>query len=162
MSSVEQVRVDAEEAGLRLDRWFKLHYPGLGFGHLQKLLRSGQVRIDGGRAKTDTRLEEGQIIRVPPMQGDAARLKVAPLTANTIRDRHDADVLSQMLIYEDDKVFVFNKPAGLAVQGGSGVTRHVDKMLESWRNRRGERPRLVHRIDRDTTCLLYTSPSPRD
>ena len=64
MSSVEQVRVDAEEAGLRLDRWFKLHYPGLGFGHLQKLLRSGQVRIDGGRAKTDTRLEEGQIIRV--------------------------------------------------------------------------------------------------
>ena len=83
MSSVEQVRVDAEEAGLRLDRWFKLHYPGLGFGHLQKLLRSGQVRIDGGRAKTDTRLEEGQIIRVPPMQGDAARLKVAPLTANT-------------------------------------------------------------------------------
>ena len=157
MSSVEQVRVDAEEAGLRLDRWFKLHYPGLGFGHLQKLLRSGQVRIDGGRAKTDTRLEEGQIIRVPPMQGDAARLKVAPLTANTIRDRHDADVLSQMLIYEDDKVFVFNKPAGLAVQGGSGVTRHVDKMLESWRNRRGERPRLVHRIDRDTTGILVVA-----
>lgn len=157
MSTVEQVRVDAEEAGLRLDRWFKLHYPGLGFGHLQKLLRSGQVRVDGGRAKTDTRLEEGQVIRVPPMQGDAARLKVAPLTANTIRDRHDADVLSQMLIYEDDKVFVFNKPAGLAVQGGSGVTRHVDQMLESWRNRRGEKPRLVHRIDRDTTGILVVA-----
>ncbi len=154
MSSVEQIRVDPDEAGLRLDRWFKLHYPGLGFGHLQKLLRSGQVRVDGGRAKTDTRIEAGQLIRIPPMGGESAKMKVAPLTANTIRDKHDGDVLGQMLLYEDEKVFVFNKPAGLAVQGGSGVSRHVDGMLEAWRNKKGEKPRLVHRLDRDTSGVL--------
>ncbi|MBB4000386.1 RluA family pseudouridine synthase [Aureimonas pseudogalii] len=157
MSAVEQIRVEPDEAGLRLDRWFKLHYPGLGFGHLQKLLRSGQVRIDGGRAKSDSRVEPGQMIRIPPMGADSARLRVAPLTANTIRDRHDGDVLSQMLIYEDEKVFVFNKPAGLAVQGGSGVSRHVDKMLEAWRSKKGEKPRLVHRLDRDTSGILVVA-----
>ncbi len=157
MASVEQIRVEADETGLRLDRWFKLHYPGLGFGHLQKLLRSGQVRVDGGRAKTDTRVEAGQLIRIPPMGGESAKMKVAPLTANTIRDKHDGDVLGQMLLYEDEKVFVFNKPAGLAVQGGSGVSRHVDKMLEAWRSKKGEKPRLVHRLDRDTSGILVVA-----
>ncbi|ALN73736.1 MULTISPECIES: RluA family pseudouridine synthase [unclassified Aureimonas] len=157
MVSVEQIRVEPDETGLRLDRWFKLHYPGLGFGHLQKLLRSGQVRVDGGRAKTDTRVEAGQLIRIPPMGGESAKLKVAPLTANTIRDKHDGDVLSQMLLYEDEKVFVFNKPAGLAVQGGSGLSRHVDKMLEAWRSKKGEKPRLVHRLDRDTSGILVVA-----
>lgn len=157
MSAVEQVKIETDEAGLRLDRWFKLHYPGLGFGHLQKLLRSGQIRIDGGRAKADTRVEVGQVVRIPPMGADSARMKVAPLTANTIRDQHDGDVLSQMLMYEDDKVLVFNKPAGLAVQGGSGISRHVDSMLEAWRSKRGEKPRLVHRLDRDTTGILVVA-----
>lgn len=157
MSSVEQIRVETDEAGLRLDRWFKLHYPGLGFGFLQKLLRSGQIRVDGGRAKTDTRLQAGQLVRVPPMGVDTAKMRIAPLTANTMRDRHDGDVLSQMLIYEDEKVLVFNKPAGLAVQGGSGISRHVDSMLEAWRNKRGEKPRLVHRLDRDTTGILVVA-----
>ena len=157
MATVEQIRVEPDETGLRLDRWFKLHYPGLGFGHLQKLLRSGQVRIDGGRAKSDSRLQAGQMIRVPPMGADSARMKVAALTPGTMRDKHDADVLSQMLIYEDEKVFVFNKPAGLAVQGGSGVSRHVDKMLEAWRSKKGEKPRLVHRLDRDTSGILVVA-----
>ncbi|MDX1731191.1 MAG: RluA family pseudouridine synthase, partial [Aurantimonas coralicida] len=76
MASVDQRRIEEDEAGLRLDRWFKLHYPGLGFGHLQKLLRSGQVRIDGGRAKTDTRVQPGQMVRIPPMSGDAGRPKI--------------------------------------------------------------------------------------
>lgn len=154
MASVEQRRIEEDEAGLRLDRWFKLHYPGLGFGHLQKLLRSGQVRVDGGRAKSDTRVLAGQMVRVPPMGTDSARGKVGPLTRNTIRDQHDGDVLAQMLIYEDAKVYVFNKPAGLAVQGGSGVSRHVDKMLEAWRSRKGEKPRLVHRLDRDRKSVV--------
>ncbi|MBO0663010.1 RluA family pseudouridine synthase [Jiella sp. MQZ9-1] len=156
MAGVEQRRVEDDEAGLRLDRWFKLHYPGLGFGHLQKLLRSGQIRVDGGRAKADTRIEPGQMIRVPPV-GTDAKADARPLTANTMRDRLDGDVLSKMLIYEDEKVFVFNKPAGLAVQGGSGVSRHVDKMLEAWRNKKGEKPRLVHRIDRDTSGILVVA-----
>jgi 23S rRNA pseudouridine955/2504/2580 synthase len=155
MAGVEQITVQKDEQGMRLDRWFKVHYPGLGFGHLQKLLRSGQVRIDGGRAKSDTRLEPGQSVRVPPLGVD--RKGDQPLTANTIRNQGDADVLAKMLLYEDPKVFVFNKPAGLAVQGGSGVARHVDDMLEAWRNQKGEKPRLVHRLDRDTSGVLVVA-----
>ncbi|MDA4633002.1 pseudouridine synthase, partial [Escherichia coli] len=79
------------------------------------------------------------------------------LTGKSIRGREDGDVLSQMLLYEDPKVFVFNKPAGLAVQGGSGVNRHVDDMLEAWRNKKGEKPRLVHRLDRDTSGVLVVA-----
>jgi 23S rRNA pseudouridine955/2504/2580 synthase len=155
MGAVEQKTVDEGEAAMRLDRWFKVHYPGLGFGALQKLLRSGQVRIDGGRAKSDTRLVFGQTIRVPPLAVDQAPGKDGPLTRNTIRGQEDGDVLRQMLLYEDEKVFVFNKPSSLAVQGGSGVVRNVDEMLEAWRNKKGEKPRLVHRIDRDTSgCLV--------
>jgi 23S rRNA pseudouridine955/2504/2580 synthase len=155
MAGVEQKSVAADETGMRLDRWFKVHFPGLGFGHLQKLLRSGQVRVDGGRAKSDTRLQAGQMVRIPPLEVDEKA--AGPMTAKTIRSQQDGDVLKQMLIYEDPKVFVFNKPAGLAVQGGSGLVRHVDGMLEAWRNKRGEKPRLVHRIDRDTSGVLVVA-----
>lgn len=139
---------------MRLDRWFKSHYPGLGFGDLQKLLRSGQIRLDGGRAKSDTRVEPGQMVRVPPLAVDR---KAGDLTRRTMRDKGDAELLSQMLLHEDPKVFVFDKPAGLAVQGGSGVTRSVDHMLEAWRNKKGEKPRLVHRLDRDTSGVLVVA-----
>jgi len=155
MAGVDQKTVDAGEAGMRLDRWFKVHYPGLGFGHLQKLLRSGQIRVDGGRAKADTRVQPGQTIRIPPLGVDEK--SAGPLTGRTIRNQGDADVLAQMLLYEDPKVYVFNKPAGLAVQGGSGVSRHVDAMLEAWRNKKGEKPRLVHRLDRDTSGVLVVA-----
>jgi len=155
MAGVEQIIVGNDEQGMRLDRWFKLHYPGLGFVQLQKLLRSGQVRVDGGRAKTDTRVEPGQAIRVPPLGVD--RKGAENLTGHSIRNQGDADVLAKMLIHEDPKVFVFNKPAGLAVQGGSGVSRNVDDMLEAWRNQKGEKPRLVHRLDRDTSGVLVVA-----
>jgi 23S rRNA pseudouridine955/2504/2580 synthase len=155
MAGVEQIAVEAGEAGMRLDRWFKTHFPGLGFVQLQKLLRSGQVRVDGGRAKTDTRVEPGQLIRIPPLGVD--RKGEDQLTGHSIRNQDDADVLRKMLLHEDDKVFVFNKPAGLAVQGGSGVSRHVDDMLEAWRNKKGEKPRLVHRLDRDTSGVLVVA-----
>ncbi|QBK30625.1 RluA family pseudouridine synthase [Roseitalea porphyridii] len=151
MAGVEQRTVDGDEAGMRLDRWFKTHYPGLGFGALQKLLRTGQVRVDGRRAKADTRLQPGQSVRVPPQ---ATGPDDGPVTAKTIRNQGDADALRKMLLYEDDKVFVFNKPAGLATQGGSGVTRHIDGMLDALRNKKGEKPRLVHRLDRDTSGVL--------
>lgn len=154
MAGVEQKTVSGDENAMRLDRWFKSHYPGLGFGALQKLLRSGQVRVDGGRAKSDTRLVTGQSVRVPPLAVDAVD-KSGPLTGKTIRGQEDGDVLRKMLLHEDEKVLVFNKPSGLAVQGGSGVVRNVDDMLEAWRNKKGEKPRLVHRIDRDTSgCLV--------
>ena len=155
MAGVEQITVEAGEAGMRLDRWFKTHFPGLGFGHLQKLLRSGQVRVDGGRAKADTRVEPGQVIRVPPLGVD--RKGSEPLTARTMRGQDDGAVLSKMMLYEDPAVFVFNKPSGLAVQGGSGVNRHVDDMLEAFRSKKGEKPRLVHRLDRDTSGVLVVA-----
>ncbi|MGD9914695.1 MAG: RluA family pseudouridine synthase [Rhizobiaceae bacterium] len=155
MAGVELIKVEAGESGMRLDRWFKSHYPGLGFGALQKLLRSGQVRVDGGRVKADTRVEPGQVVRIPPLAVDMKG--AAHLTPRTMRDKGDAEVLASMLLHEDPKVFVFDKPAGLAVQGGSGVVRSVDQMLEAWRNKKGEKPRLVHRLDRDTSGVLVVA-----
>ena len=156
---VSQRTVEADEDGMRVDRWFKLHFPGLGFSALQKLLRSGQVRVDGGRVKTQSRLVAGQTVRVPPIEAAAARPR--HMTANTIRDRTDEDVLRAMLLYEDDALYVFNKAPGLAVQGGSGINRSVDSMLESWRDRKGQKPRLVHRLDRDTSGVLIVARTRR-
>lgn len=180
MAKVETITVEADEAGMRLDRWFRAHYPDLGFGHLQKLLRSGQVRVDGGRAKTNTRLEPGQAVRVPPMGGaisiDAGKEGAAHSAdagvesdqapraagralpgAGTARGSDDAAYLRSLLLYEDDHVFVFNKPAGLAVQGGSGLSRHVDGMLETLRDAKDQKPRLVHRLDRATSGVLVVA-----
>ncbi|MEM8750227.1 MAG: RluA family pseudouridine synthase [Pseudomonadota bacterium] len=156
MTSVTQKTVEPDEDGMRLDRWFKVHFPGLGFGPLQKLLRSGQVRVDGGRVKTASRLSRGQIVRIPPLDREVAD-KPRHMTSNTIRDRHDGDVLRDMLLFEDKKVLVFNKPAGLAVQGGSGISRSVDSMLEAWRDKSGQKPRLCHRLDRDTSGVLVVA-----
>jgi 23S rRNA pseudouridine955/2504/2580 synthase len=180
MTGNETRTVETDEAGMRLDRWFKAHYPDLSFGHLQKLLRSGQVRVDGGRVKTNTRLEAGQAVRVPPLAetpstgrheggerplgrgaGDGTR-RIA--TGGGAKPGHrgggklsDGDFLRSLVLYEDDEVYVFNKPAGLAVQGGSGLTRHVDQMLEALRDRKGQKPRLVHRLDRDTSGVLVVA-----
>lgn len=155
MAGVEQKKIEDDEDGMRLDRWFKDHYPGLGFGKLQKLIRSGQVRIDGKRAKSDTRVQAGETVRVPPIDVDHKSSK--PLTEKTMRSQGDGDLLAAMLLHEDPQVLVFNKPSGLAVQGGSGLVRHVDMMLESWRSKKGEKPRLVHRIDRDTSGVLVVA-----
>ena len=155
MAAVEQKIIDPDEAGMRIDRWFKAHYPGIGFGHLQKLMRSGQIRVDGARVKTSTRLAAGQTVRIPPIGSSSTETPVgAPVTHNTMRDRHDADVIAENTLFEDNKVLVINKPAGLAVQGGSGLNRHVDGLLESYRDRKGQKPRLVHRLDRDTSGVL--------
>jgi 23S rRNA pseudouridine955/2504/2580 synthase len=100
------------------------------------------------------------MVRIPPMDVDM-KGSGGPLTARSIRGQEDGDVLRQMLLYEDDKVFVFNKPAGLAVQGGSGVVRHLDDMLEAWRSKKGEKPRLVHRLDRDTSGVMLLARTVR-
>ncbi|WP_455480288.1 RluA family pseudouridine synthase [Bartonella sp. B12(2025)] len=157
MAGVEIKEVEADENGMRLDRWFKVHYSGLGFGYLQKLLRSGQIRVDGRRVKAASRLFIGQSVRVPPLPVD--NNESLPVTNKILRGQDDATVLKKMLLYEDPKVFVFNKPAGLAVQGGSGLTRHMDSMLEVWRNKKGEKPRLVHRLDRETSGVLIVARS---
>jgi len=159
---VETRTIKADEAGLRLDRWFKAHFPALAFGHLQKLLRTGQVRVDGARAKTNTRLSPGQRVRVPPLEkaGKQAEKDTnvsAPyvLKAKDARAKpDDASFLKSITLYEDREVMVLNKPMGLAVQGGSGTVRHIDGMLEALRTRDGVKPRLVHRIDKDTSGIL--------
>lgn len=151
--AVETKKVDRDEAGMRLDRWFKLHYPGLGFGHLQKLIRSGQVRVDGARVETSARLAAGQSVRVPPLAaGDSRATKPVAL-----RKTSDREALEAAILHEDADVIVLNKPYGLAVQGGSGVTRHVDQMLEAFTDRHGRKPRLVHRLDRDTAGVLVVA-----
>ncbi len=151
---------------MRLDRWFKAHFPDLAFGHLQKLLRSGQVRVDGGRVKTSTRLEPGQAVRVPPLPvaggaghggAVAAGVPSSAPARSPAKLTNDGEALRAMILYEDDQVFVFNKPPGLAVQGGSGLSRHVDGMLEAFRDRKGQKPRLVHRLDRDTSGVLVVA-----
>ena len=150
MSGVQLREVAADEDGMRLDRWFSVHFPDLSFGRLQKLLRSGQVRVDSGRVATNARLVAGQTVRVPPLGDAPVRSPDAPRI-----NQKDADFLRDLILYEDDEVYVFNKPHGLAVQGGSGTKRHIDGMLKSLPNKKGEPPRLVHRLDRDTSgCLL--------
>ncbi len=157
MSGIETRKVTADEADMRLDRWFKVHFPELGFGRLQKLLRTGQVRVDGKRAESSTRVAAGQMVRIPPLNMDA---KVSADDAKNQKPRSrklnadDRAAVEAMILYEDRDVMVLNKPAGLAVQGGSGLTRHLDGMLEAFRDAKGEKPRLVHRIDRDTTGIL--------
>ncbi len=157
MAGIEHIKVEEDEAGMRLDRWFKVHYPGLGFGPLQKLMRSGQVRIDGGRVKTDARVQPGQMIRIPPMDVDAKAVNSGFIPGHELKHASDHELLSRMLLHEDDKVIVLNKPPGIAVQGGSGLNRHIDQMLEAWTSKKGEKPRLVHRLDRDTSGVLVVA-----
>lgn len=148
-AKVAQVRVDADEDGMRLDRWLRSRYPAVPFGALSRIVRTGQVRVDGARAKPDTRLTTGQIVRVPPISSQDAPAQPAPTG--------DAAALEAMTVHRDDVVVVLNKPYGLAVQGGSGLTRHIDGMLEAWRDRKGRKPRLVHRLDRETTGVLLVA-----
>jgi 23S rRNA pseudouridine955/2504/2580 synthase len=155
MSGVKTLTVTADEDGLRLDRWFKSHYPGLTHGRLEKLLRTGQVRVDGGRVKASARLAEGQTVRVPPLGEDGAKT-MPPRPA--VRPE-DVAFLGALVLYRDADVIVLNKPAGLAVQGGSKTTRHLDGMLDALRFDAPERPRLVHRLDRDTSGVLLLARS---
>lgn len=149
MIGVRMLTVEDDEAGMRLDRWFLVHFPNLPFGRVQKLIRTGQVRVDKGRVGTSTRLEAGQTVRVPPVD-DAPRVVDGPKI-----NAADATFLRDLILYEDDEIYVFNKLHGLAVQGGSGTKRHIDGMLKSLPNKKGEAPRLVHRLDRDTSgCLV--------
>jgi 23S rRNA pseudouridine955/2504/2580 synthase len=150
MSGVETRRVAADEAGMRLDRWFRTHYPALGHGALQKLLRKGQVRVDGARARANARLQEGQSVRVPPLPADEAR----PVRARERLSQDDREFAQGLVIHRDKDIIALNKPAGLAVQGGTRMQRHLDGLLDGLRFDAKERPRLVHRLDKDTSGVL--------
>ncbi len=166
MSGVVHMEVGTDEEGMRLDRWFRNHFPGLRHIQLQKLLRTGQVRIDGGRVKANLRLQAGMSIRVPPGVGfepdksEAQRSGVEWQTDLTIT-HDDRDFVQGLVIYKDADVIAVNKPSGLPVQGGTRSNRHLDGLLDGLKFRCPERPRLVHRLDKDTSGVLLLARSRR-
>ena len=137
---------------MRLDRWFKTHFAGLPHSRLEKLLRTGQVRVEGKRVKASTRLGAGQTVRVPPLP-DAA----PPPRATLALSKADRDFLKAITLYEDDDLLILNKPSGLAVQGGTKTARHIDRLLAAMGEGPETRPRLVHRLDRDTSGVLVVA-----
>jgi 23S rRNA pseudouridine955/2504/2580 synthase len=151
-TKVETVAVTADEAGMRVDRFLEGRFPGLSFSHIQRVIRKGELRVDGKRVDGKDRLAAGQAVRIPPLRLDAPKGAVS-----TEAERKTRDFLKSITLYEDDDVLVLDKPMGLSVQGGTGTTRHIDGMLEALREPggRGQQPRLVHRLDKDTSgCLL--------
>ena len=156
MSEIKRHVVSAEEAGMRLDRWFKVHFPQVTFAYLNKLTRTGQVRVGAGRVKTNTRLEADQEIRVPPLAfdkrpADTPKTDVKPLTPQERR------LFDSMVIHEDRDIFILNKPSGFAVQGGTKTFQHLDGLLMGLGVELGERPLLVHRLDRDTSGVIVVA-----
>ncbi len=150
-TKVQTVVVTADESNMRVDRFLESRFPGLSFSHIQRIVRKGELRVNGKRADSKDRLEEGQSVRIPPLKLDPVKAAGSLSEAAT----KTLDALKAMILFEDADVMVLNKPAGLAVQGGSGITRHVDEMLEVMRDSKGQKPRLVHRLDRETSgCLL--------
>jgi 23S rRNA pseudouridine955/2504/2580 synthase len=151
-TKVQTVVVTADENNMRVDRFLESRFPGLSFSHIQRIVRKGELRVNGKRADSKDRIEEGQSIRIPPLKLDAPKAAPGSLSEAATKTLH---ALKDMILYEDADVMVLNKPAGLAVQGGSGITRNVDDMLEVMRDAKGQKPRLVHRLDKETAgCLL--------
>ena len=147
--------VRASDGELRLDRWFHRYFPLLTQGALQKMLRSGQIRVDGKRVEANTRILPGQVVRVPPMpEGQAPLAEPKPV------DPREASALERLVIYRDDSIIAIDKPQGLPVQGGPGIAKHLDGMLDALRFGNEDRPRLVHRLDRDTTGVMVLARTP--
>lgn len=153
MAEVKVITVGAAEDGVRLDRWFRRRWPHLSNIQIQKLARSGQIRVDGARAKADTRLSTGSQVRVPPLPDAPPREQREGLSA------HDAAFARSLVLYEDDEVLALNKPSGLAVQGGTKTRHHIDRLLGAW-GEGMDRPRLAHRLDRDTSGVLLLGKGP--
>ena len=147
--------VAEDEDGIRLDRWFRRRWPHLSNIQVQKMARSGQIRVDGARIKPEGRLTAGAAVRVPPIPDDTSRQAG---DAHTLSEK-DIAFAKSLVLYEDDMVIAINKPHGLAVQGGTKTSRHVDRLLSAW-GEGLERPRLVHRLDRDTSGVLVLGKTP--
>jgi 23S rRNA pseudouridine955/2504/2580 synthase len=151
-AGVQTVAVTPDESNMRVDRFFEARFPGLSFSHIQRIIRKGEVRVNGKRTEPKARLEAGQSVRIPPLQLEAPKPR-----DDAPQAQKDRAFIRSITLYEDDDVLVLNKPMGLAVQGGSGTTHHLDGMLGALRGAHpdAQRPRLVHRLDKDTAgCLL--------
>lgn len=150
MSGVQTILVEAGEGDQRLDRWLRRRFPQVSQGIVERLCRKGDIRVDGGRVRASTRVIEGQTVRVPPLP--EARGPAAPRRERVTEA--DAEMIRACVLYRDDHILALNKPAGLASQGGSGQTRHLDGLGDALRFEREEQPRLVHRLDRDTSGVM--------
>jgi 23S rRNA pseudouridine955/2504/2580 synthase len=158
----DHLQVKGADAGMRVDRWLKLNFPTLPHALMQKLLRNGQIRVNGGRAKPDRRLEAGDQVKVRSLaefaaNGAGAAGRAPSLAAPPGVSKADRKLIESMILYEDDELFVLNKPWGIAVQGGTKTGRHIDGLLAGMEDRFGGRPRLVHRLDRDTSGVLLVA-----
>ena len=150
-SGVQTLTVAPDEAGMRIDRFLGARFPQLPFTRVQSIVRKGELRVDGKRAKPNDRLEPGSSVRVPPLKLE----QPADRPRSAAKIDGDAEFLRSLILYEDADMMILNKPFGLAVQGGSGTVRHVDGLLEALTGPDGQRPRLVHRLDKDTAgCLI--------
>ncbi len=156
-ASVRQFTVRADDDGVRLDRWFKRHLPQVGFATVSRWARTGQIRVDGKRVKPEDRLATGQVLRVPPGGDDPAR-KAAP-RRRELSAEEEAQA-EAMLITRTKSALVLNKPPGLATQGGTKTAKHVDGLLDAYADEGAPRPRLVHRLDKDTSGVLLVARSP--
>ncbi len=152
MTAFTTVEVSEADQGTRLDRWFAKNYPDLPRGRLQKMLRTGQIRVDGKRARPGTRLDGGEQVRVPPL---ARKATPVPRKSGAVEPRPDeiADLRARVL-YRDDDMIALDKPSGLAVQGGSRQVRHLDALASALQFEAADPPRLVHRLDKDTSGVL--------
>jgi len=153
MSRVQILEIGADDADQRLDRWFRRTFPHIAQGRIEKMCRKGDIRVDGGRVKPATRLAQGQSVRIPPLPDANEISSQAKPPRSTVSDE-DAKLIQSCVIYRDDHVIALNKPPGLATQGGSKQTRHVDGLAEALRFGYEEKPRLVHRLDKDTSGVL--------
>ena len=153
--TIQHRTVHAADADSRLDRWFRRHFPQLTQGALQKMLRTGQIRVDGKRAEANTRLARGQEIRIPPLPDGPDPTLLAPRPRSVTAA--DIALLEQITLYADDRVIALNKPHGLATQGGPNIRRHLDGMLEGFQEGDADKPRLVHRLDRDTSGVILVA-----
>ena len=149
MSGVQTIHVGEDEGDQRLDRFLKRRFPQLSQGMIEKMCRKGECRVDGGRVKSSTRVDVGQAVRVPPLPDRPAPKR----EISTVSDK-DAQMIRDCVIYQDDHVIALNKPSGLPTQGGSGQSRHVDGLAAALQYDYDDKPRLVHRLDKDTSGVL--------
>ena len=154
LNKVQIKTVESQDANVRLDRWFRTRYPGIAHGVIEKLLRTGQIRVDGRRVKASFRLEVGQKVRIPPVQPTEDIKQAKQITIN----KKVSDALGQALVnsvlHLDEEIIVIDKPAGLAVQGGTNISRHIDGVLDFLSFGKAQKPKLVHRLDKDTSGVL--------
>ena len=153
MSGVQTRTIGPDDADQRLDRYMRRLFPHVTQGRIEKMCRKGELRLDGGRVKSNTRLEEGQVLRIPPLPSEEEAAQSASLLRQGV-SKADAKLIQSCVIYRDDHIIAINKPPGLATQGGSKTTRHVDGLAEALTFGYEEKPRLVHRLDKDTSGVL--------